>query len=235
MDEPDLPDLLTGIATTRAIRRLAPDPIPDDDLAAILWHATRAPSGTNRQPTRFLVLRDGARAPEAKAVLARGFRDGWSAKSSSAGYEQGSALEPDSRKGRQRAAMQYLVDHFEEVPVVVLACLVRYRDPNPYEGSSVYPACQNLLLAARALGYGGVLTSWHRPVETDLRELLAIPEGVAIHATIPLGRPLGNHGPVRRLPLVDVVFDDGWAAPAHWAVDPPGTRHAGPPPRPLGD
>jgi len=230
----DVPDLLSGIATTRAIRRFAPDPIPDEDLAAMLWHATRAPSGTNRQPVRFIVLRDGERAEAAKALLARAFRAGWDDKRRDAGYDGGSAVDPTSPKGRQRAAMQHMVDHFEAIPVVVLACLVRYRDPNPFEGGSVYPACQNLLLAARALGYGGVLTGWHHGVESELRELLGIPDGVAIHTAIPLGRPLGNHGPVRRLPLADVVFDGGWAEPATWAVDPPGTRHAGPPPRTLG-
>lgn len=226
----EIPDLLTGLATTRAIRRIAPDPIPDDDLAAILWHATRAPSGTNRQPFRFVVVRDGERAPAAKAVLAAGFRAGWETKAADAGYDRGSAVDADSPKGRQRAAMQYLVDHLESVPVIVLACLVRYRDPNPYEGGSVYPACQNLLLAARALGYGGVLTGWHRPVEAELRSLLGIPDGVAIHATIPLGRPLGNHGPVRRRPIGELVFDDAWERPASWVADPPGTRHAGRPP-----
>lgn len=224
-----MPDLLTGIATTRAIRRIAPDPIPDDDLATMLWHATRAPSGTNRQPFRFVVLRDGERAVAAKALLGSGFRAGWARKVEDAGYDAGSAVDPTSRKGRQRAAMQHMVDHFEDVPVVVLACLRRYRDPNPYEGSSVYPACQNLLLAARALGYGGVMTGWHRAVEPELRELLAIPDGVAIHATIPLGRPIGRHGPVRRLPLGELVYDGGWEQPAPWAVDPPGTEHAGPP------
>lgn len=223
----DVPDLLTGLATTRAIRRIAPDPVPDDDLSAILWHATRAPSGTNRQPFRFLVVRDGERAAAAKALLARGFREGWAAKSDEAGYDSGSAIDPTSRKGRQRAAMQHMVDHFEEIPVVVLACLVRYRDPNPYEGGSVYPACQNLLLAARALGYGGVMTGWHRAVETELRELLEIPDGVAIHATIPLGRPLGNHGPVRRRPIGEFVYDGRWGESAVWAVDPPGTEHGG--------
>lgn len=230
VDRDQIPDLLTGLATTRAIRRFAPDPIPDEDLSTILWHATRAPSGTNRQPSRFLVLRDGERASAAKAMLARGFREGWAAKATDAGYGAGSALDPTSPKGRQRAAMQHIVDHFEDVPVVVLACLVRYREPNPYEGGSVYPACQNLLLAARALGYGGVLTGWHAPVEAELRELLSIPDGVAISATIPLGRPLGNHGPVRRLPIGDVVFDGEFGASAAWAVDPVGTRHAGPPP-----
>ena len=125
--------------------------------------------------------------------------------------------------------MQHIVDHFEEIPVVVLACLERYRDPSPYEGGSVYPACQNLLLAARALGYGGVLTGWHRSVDAELRRILEIPAGVAIHATIPLGRPLGKHGPVRRLPVQEIVYDDAWGVPATWAVDPPGTRHRRPP------
>lgn len=226
----EVPDLLTGIATTRAIRRLAPDPIPEGDLATILWHATRAPSGTNRQPTRFVVLRDSGPARAAKSILARGFREGWAAKSADAGYGAGSALDPTSRKGRQRAAMEHLVDHFEDVPVVVLACIVRHRPPNPLEGASVYPACQNLLLAARALGYGGVLTGWHIPIEAELRSLLGIPDDVGISATITLGRPLGRHGPVRRLPLGDVVFDGAWGDHAGWAVDPPATRHAGPPP-----
>lgn len=226
----EVPDLLTGLATTRAIRRIAPDPIPDDDLSTILWHATRAPSGTNRQPTRFLVLRGGPDAAAAKAVLGRGFRDGWTSKSADAGYGSGSALDPTSRKGRQRAAMDHLVDHFEQVPVVVLACMLRYRASHPGEGASVYPACQNLLLAARALGYGGVLTGWHASVEHELREMLGIPDGVAIAATIPLGRPLGSHGPVRRLPVREVVFDGSWAQPADWVHDPPGTRFAGPPP-----
>jgi nitroreductase len=95
----------------------------------------------------------------------------------------------------------------------------------------VFPACQNLLLAARALGYGGVLTGWHMGAEAELRELLGIPEEVFMAGTITLGRPEGGHGPVRRRPLSDLVYLDGWGAPAEWAVDPPGTRHtaAGPP------
>lgn len=230
MADPGSVDLLSGLATTRAIRRFSPEPIPEEDLSAILWHATRAPSGTNRQPVRFVVLREGERAAAAKALLAGAFRVGWDDKRRDAGYDTGSAADPDSPKARQRAAMQHMVDHFEQIPVVVLACLVRYRDPNPFEGGSIYPACQNLLLAARALGYGGVLTGWHHAVEPELRDLLGIPDGVAIHTAIPLGRPLGSHGPVRRLPLADVVFDGGWGEPATWAVDPPGTRHAGPPP-----
>ena len=124
-------------------------------------------------------------------------------------------------------SMQQFVDHFDEVPAVILAALVRYRDPNPSEGGSVYPACQNLLLAARAVGLGGVLTGFHSLVEPELRELLAIPDGAALHATIALGRPAGGHGPVRRRPLRELVYEGRWGTPPSWAVDPPGTRFAG--------
>ncbi|MBK9178100.1 MAG: nitroreductase family protein [Acidimicrobiales bacterium] len=223
--------LLEGIATTRAIRRFLPDPIPDADLAAMLFAATRAPSGSNRQPFRFVVLRDGPRAREAKTILGSAFRAAWAAKAVADGYGEGSGVDPASPKARAARAMQEFVDRFEETPVVVLACLVRHRAPNPLEGASVYPACQNLLLAARALGYGGVMTMWHGLVEAELRDLLAIPDGVGIAATIPLGRPVGGHGPVRRRPLAELVFDDAWGDVAAWAVDPPGTRFtsAGPP------
>jgi nitroreductase len=223
--------LLDGMATTRAIRRYTDDPISDEDLAAILWHASRAPSGSNRQPFRFVVLRDGPASVAAKALLGRSFREMWQVKVSHDRYDEGSGADESSPKARMARTMQHFVDHFEKTPVVVLPCLVRYRDPNPTEGASVYPACQNLLLAARALGYGGVMTTWHQLVEGELRELLGIPDGVFLAATIPLGRPMGHHGPVRRRPLGELVFDDRWDAPAPWAVDPAGTRFtsAGPP------
>jgi nitroreductase len=223
-------DLLEGIATTRAIRRYRPDPIPEDDLASILWHASRAPSGSNRQPTRFLALREGPGAVAAKAVLGRAFRRGWGGKRTDHGFDRGSAEDPASPKARSARAMQRFVDRFEETPVVVLACIERWRAPHISEGGSVFPACQNLLLAARALGYGGVLSMWHAYAEDELRAVLDIPEQVVIAATIALGVPEGHHGPVRRLPLDQVVYDDRWGGAAGWAVDPPGTRftRAGP-------
>jgi nitroreductase len=225
-DEVQVPvGLLDGMATTRAIRRYTDEPIPDDDLAAIVFAASRAPSGSNRQPFRFLVLRDGPRAVAAKALLGEAFRRGWAAKRQADGYVAATESDASSPKARTAATMQHYVDHIEAVPVVVLACLVRYRDPNPEEGASIYPACQNLLLAARALGYGGALTMWHRSVEQPLRDLLEIPDGVAMSACITLGRPAGQHGPVRRRPLADLVFDDGWGDAAPWAVEPPEVRH----------
>lgn len=226
-------ELLEGLATTRAIRRFRDEPIPEEDLARILFAATRAPTGSNRQNFRFLVLTDGPRAIEAKALLGESFRAGWNAKRSGDGYESGSGGSDDSPKARMARSMQYFVDHFERTPAVLLPC-IRPRHGDLIDGASIYPACQNLLLAARALGYGGVLTGWHRPVEAELRTLLSVPDEIEIAATIPLGKPQGRHGPVRRRPLTELVFADAWGEDAPWAEDPPGTRFtsAGPPTSP---
>ena len=226
-----LPDLLLGLSTTRAIRRYRDEPIPNDDVRDMLSAPTRAPSGSNRQTFRFLALRDGPVAVEAKALLGAAFRAGWSAKRRSDGYDDGSGARDDSPKARQARAMDHFVDHFEQTPLVVLAAVKRRHD-GLGDGASVYPACQNLLLAARALGYGGVLTMWHGAVESDLRELCGIPDDHHLAATIPIGRPEGRHGPVRRRPMSELVFDDRWDGSASWIADPPDARHtaAGPPP-----
>lgn len=220
-------DLLEAMATTRAIRRYRSEPIGDDDLSRILWHATRAPSGSNRQPFRFLVLRDGPAARRARAVLGEGFRAAWETKQAADGYESGSGTDGPSPKSRMAATMQHFVDHVEAIPVIVLVCYRRHRDPDPLEGASIYPACQNLLLAARAMGYGGVMTTWSRFVEDELRIAVELPDDVVIAATICLGRPIGNHGPVRRRPIAELVYDDRWGESAPWATDPEGTRFTG--------
>jgi nitroreductase len=224
--------LLDGLASTRAIRRYTDEPVDEADLNRMLFAATRAPTGSNRQGFRFLVLRDGPAAAEAKSILGTSFRRGWLAKQTKDGYAEGSGGDESSPKARMARTMQHFVDNFERTPVVVLPCIRRRHDAFA-DGASVYPACQNLLLSARALGYGGVLTMWHQQVEEDLRAVLAIPEDFAIAACIPIGRPAGRHGPVRRRPLAELVFDDRWDTPAPWAVDPDGTRFtsAGPPRR----
>lgn len=211
------------LASTRAIRRYTNDPIPTDHLNHILWLASRAPSGSNRQPFRFLAITNGEIADKVKSALGESFRRGWASKLRNDGYQDGSGQDPTSPKSRQAATMQYYVDHIEQVPVIVFACLVRYREASPYEGASIYPACQNLLLAARSLGYGGALTMWHQGVENQLRELLAIPDNVAISACITLGKPQGSHGPVRRRPISELVFENQWGSSPTWAVDPDGT------------
>ena len=215
--------LLEGIATTRAIRRYSPEPIPDEHLRDILFAATRAPSGSNRQPFRFMVFTDSEKSRDVKSLIARGAQQLWSNKRTADGYEEGSGVEDDSPKARMARTMQHYVDNFSTVPVLVLACLERYRAPTPTEGASVYPACQNILLAARALGYGGVLTGFQSNVEQDLREMLEIPESVFLAATLTLGKPIGNHGPVRRVPMNELVYGDTWGQGASWAIDPVGT------------
>lgn len=213
-----------AIATTRAIRRYTNEPVSDSDLAAVLFAATRAPSGSNRQPFRFLVLRDGPVATEAKALLGEAFRKGWRIKRTAEGYATGSGAEPASPKARLAQTMQRFVDRFEETPVVILACVQRFKTSDPTEAPSVYPACQNLLLAARARGLGGVLTLWHLLVEDSLRRLIGIPDDMQIMGCIALGHPEGSHGPVRRRRMSQLVYEDQWGSAPSWAVDPPDSR-----------
>jgi nitroreductase len=216
----DQPSLYDGLCSTRAIRRYQPDDIAEDDLSRILFAATRAPSGHNQQPFRFVVVRRGPQTTAVRDVLTRGFRAAWAPNRS----------EPDtddtSRRARMARTMAHFVDNIGEAPVLVFACLDhRIGGDGLAAGASVYPACQNLLLAARALGYGGVMTNWHRLVADELAELLGLPDHVSIAATVPLGRPVGGHGPVRRRPLPELVFEDRWGESASWATDPPGTRY----------
>ncbi len=227
----DTAGLLEGLMTTRAIRRYRDEPIPDDVLRDILFAATRAPSGSNRQPFRFVVLTDSDKAVKAKQLIKQGAESIWNAKRKVDQYDERSGADTSSPKARMARTMDQYVENFDKVPCLVLPCLVRYRDPNPMEGASVYPAVQNLLLAARALGYGGVITGFHGMVDAELKELLGIPPEVFISCTVTLGKPQGKHGPVRRRPMQELVYGDTWEASPNWAEDPPGTTFtsAGPP------
>ena len=218
----DSPSLYEGLVTTRAIRRYLPDDVPVKDLNDILFAATRGPSGHNTQPFRFVVLRRTPDAAEARAITARGFVEAW----------RSQRFEPDdddaSRKARMARTMNHFVDNIADAPVIVFAVHDQARRGRDITaGASVYPACQNLLLAARAFGYGGVITQWHHPVADELEAALKLPDGVTIAATIPLGKPAGRHGPVRRLPMPDLVFENHYGEPAEWAQDPEGTRYTG--------
>ncbi len=226
--------LYEGLLTTRAIRRYRDESIPGEALRDILFAATRAPSGSNRQPFRFIVLSEGPVAEEAKRLIGVGARRFWAAKREADGYDRGSGADADSPKARMARTMQHYVDTYESVPVLILACYVPYRNHTAAsDGASIYPACQNLLLAARALGYGGVMTSWQFAAQAELRHLLHIPDAVELMAAITIGRPEGRHGPVRRRPLPELVFGDRWGVAPRWAQDPEGTTHtAAGPPRP---
>jgi len=217
---------IEGLTTTRTIRRYLDTPVTNDQLAMMMHIATRAPSGSNRQPFRFVVLRNGDNASQVRKLLGEGANEVWQAKKSKNEFGDAS---PTSRTARMLASMDHYVATFASAPVIVLPCMVRYREPTPTEGASIYPAVQNLLLGARAVGLGGALTMFHRTRETEIRSLLAIPDDAFIAATITLGVPAGRHGPVRRKPIGQSVYEDGWDASPDWAVDPEGTRFtAGP-------
>ena len=227
----DTVGLLEGIASTRSIRRYRDEPVPDDVLRDICFAASRAPTGSNRQPFRLMVLTEGEVAAGAKRLVADAAGRLWNRKRRDDGYEGGSGSTDDSPKARMARSMDEHIAGLATVPALILPVLVRYREPTETEGASVYPAMQNLLLAARARGYGGVVAMWHLPVEAELRALLDIPDDALVAATVTVGKPVGGHGPVRRRPLEHFVFDGPWGNTPAWAVDPPGTRHtsAGPP------
>lgn len=220
------PTLSEGLESTRSIRRYLDRPVTDEQLARVMYLATRAPSGSNRQPFRFVVLRNGPKATAVRGLLAEGAADVWAGKRDRGEFPD---PRPGSRTQRMLDAMEHYVDTFADAPVIVLPCMVRYRDPTPTEGASIYPAVQNLLLGARAVGLGGALTMFHQTREAEIRTELGVPNEAFIAATITLGVPAGSHGPVRRKPLDRVVFEDGWDQPPDWAVDPPGTRFTGGP------
>ena len=235
----DTVGLLEGMATTRSIRRYRDEPVPDDVLRDCCFAASRAPTGSNRQPFRLIVLTDGTVADEAKRLVAGAAATIWRTKRRTDGYDDTTTPTGDDRKlddspkARMARSMETHVAALDRVPALVFPVLLRHREPTETEGASIYPAVQNLLLAARARGYGGVVAMWHLPVERQLRDLLAIPDDAMLAATVTLGRPVGGHGPVRRRPLHHFVHDGVWGSTPEWAVDPPGTRHtsAGPPGR----
>ena len=224
--------LLEGLATTRAIRRYTSDPIPDEDLSRMLWLATRAPTGSNRQGFKFVVIRDGSNAPRVRELIGAGARRMWDSKRVDDKYDRPGTSD-SSPKARMARTMDHFVSNVQHAPAIVLACVTIHRPQMLGVGGSVWPGVQNLLLAARALGYGGVITGFHGAHEDEIRQILHMPpaDEVAIAATIPLGRPQGAHGPVRRQPVERLVFDDAWNRPAPWISDPEGTKFtsAGPP------
>lgn len=221
-----LVSLSEGLATTRSIRRYSDAPVTDEQLAQVMHLATRAPSGSNRQPFRFIVLRNGPKASTVRDLLAEGARDVWETKRSKGEFGEPA---PGSRTDRMLTAMEDYVATFAAAPVIVLPCMVRYRAPTPTEGASVYPAVQNMLLGARAAGLGGALTMFHQTREDEIRSTLGVPDAAFIAATVTLGVPAGRHGPVRRKPLSQLVYEDCWEGQASWAVDPDGTRFTGGP------
>ena len=186
-----------AIFSQRAIRRLKPDPIPESDLRDILLAATRAPNGGNAQPWHFVVVRDAG----LRAKFGPLYREAWWAKRADSGFFGPEDLPPEYRSPMR------LADRIGEAPVIVLLCATA-KGSGPT--GSVIPAAQNLLLAARALGVGGTITTLHPTVEERVHALFGIPETAQIVYCLPLGYPRGNFGPARRKPLSEVCSWDTW-------------------------
>ena len=210
-------DLYAVMQTTRAVRRLRPDPIPAEVLERVLKAATWGPSGGNRQPWRILAVRDA----EAKSQMQQLYEAIWTpyaaaGRAALKGVPEASA----SRSLRAFSAGDYLAAHWHEAPVILVVCFdprglavtdARLPRQSVVGGASIYPAVQNLLLACRAEGLGCVLTTLLCAEEAKIRVLLEIPEPWATAAFIPIGYPVGRgHGPLRRKKTEEIVFADRW-------------------------
>ena len=202
-------DLFDIIATTRSMRRLKPDPVPPELIRKILEAGVAAPSGGNMQRWRFLVIRD----PEIKKTVGAYYKRAWD-EVARPRYSQGDPAPGTSpeRFSRMLDAAQYLADHIHEAPVWIVPCM-QGANPSRTAGSSIYPAVQNMLLAARALGLGATLTTLYLNFEKEVEAALGLPSDVHSYALIPIGYPMGRFGPVRRVPLADVTYGDQWGQP----------------------
>ena len=201
------------IHTTRSIRRLKSDPVPEELIRQILEAGVCAPSGGNMQRWRFLVVTD----VKVKETVASYYKRAWDEYVGPT--YRSSAPAPGTnpqRFARMLDAAQYLADHLHEAPAWIIACLEGvgvHGVPTYWSGSSIYPAVQNMLLAARTLGLGATLTTVFLRYEQEVAAALGLPEGVKSYALLPIGYPLGRFGPVRRIPLSEVVYRDRWGQP----------------------
>lgn len=214
MPDDSSPGLFQTIYTTRALRRFKPDPVPDDLLYQVIDAGLRGATGGARQIARFVVVRDEAK----KRQIGEWYWNVWSQ------YGKQYVDDPASidRLPRQMRLVvrstDHLARHLAETPVLLLVVGPK-TDPPGQGAGSLYPAIQNMLLAARAVGLGSVVTTFHRRYEAQVCELLGIPDMHETAALLPLGFPTDRHGPVRRpLPVARVAFADGWEQPWQYAT-----------------
>jgi nitroreductase len=207
----DTTDLFEIIRTTRSMRRLKPDPVPNELIRKILEAGVCAPSGGNMQRWQFLVIRD----PKVKETVGALYKRAWDEQVAPR-YRSG---EPAPGMIRERFlrlldAAEYLANHIHKAPVWIVPCL-EGATPTRTSGSSIYPAVQNMLLAARALGLGATLTTLYLNFEKEVEAAFGLPPNVHSYALLPIGYPIGRFGPVRRIALADVVYEDRWGQPSH--------------------
>jgi nitroreductase len=184
--------LLEGIRTTRAIRRLKPDPVPPALVRKVCEAGTFAPSGGNRQPWFFIAVTDPAR----RAWVAERYQRVFHAYIQPALEAARDPSYPEAKRRNLRAAM-HLADHLHEVPVhLFVAGWTRRRAP---QVQALFPAIQNILLACRAVGLGASLTTLHTAFGKEVDEWLGLPANCPTCALIPIGWPRGKYGcPERR-------------------------------------
>jgi nitroreductase len=206
----DMP-LREAMMTQRAVRRVLPDPVDDAIVLKCIELALRAPTGSNGQNWEFVVVRD----PGVKDQFARRYRQPWSVY----GAIGRRVTAGDESMQKILRAVQWQVEHFSEIPVLVVPCLrggmrLPYM-PTPFvvESSffgSIYPSVQNLLLAARAMGLGASLITLPLWSVTSARRTLGLPLTVTPCCIVPLGWPRGRYGPTTRKPVEEVAHLDGY-------------------------
>ena len=194
-----------AMRTQRAIRRLTTDPVDDALVLHLIELALKAPTGSNAQNWEFVVVRD----PAVKAKLARLNRGAWRLY----GGLGRRMVRGDERMLKILDAVQWQADHFEETPVIVVACLRGVIPPWPPVATasaygSMFPSVQNLLLAARAAGLGAALITLPLWSKWLARRALGLPWNVSPCAVVPLGWPRGRYGPTTRRPVGEVVSLD---------------------------
>ena len=210
-------DLTEALYTTRAMRRVRPDPIPEEVVAKILDAAVRAPSGGNAQNWRMIVVSD----PSVREKLGPVYRDAYAQLQETmyAGRREAAEQSGDEAALRVMRSSDWLAENFEQVPLWIL--FLSRNDPS---GASIYPAVWNAMLAARGEGVGTCLTTilgFFR--SADVFDLLDIPtdRGWQLAAAVSCGYPLGRWGLAKRRPVEEVTYSNRWGEALEVEVDGP--------------
>ncbi|MGO9450557.1 MAG: nitroreductase family protein [Candidatus Binataceae bacterium] len=201
-------DLYEAIYTTRSMRRLKPDPVAPELIVKIIEAATMGPSGSNRQPWKFIVVRDA----EIKAFVAERYRKAWEIYFTPKAREI-VANAPQSPQGRILRSAKYLAEHIGEAPVMLFCCVKKYTDAGRSGQpmfNAIFPAIQNLCLAARGYGLGTSITGLHMMHGKEVNERLGVPPEYQNAALIPIGYPKGRWGRPERKPALEVTFWEKW-------------------------
>ncbi len=206
---PEEPGLFEVMYTCRAMRRIKPDPVPEELLLKLADAGNHGPTGSNVQNVRWVIVRDAER----KRLLAEQNRKHLSAYLAADRVEE-LPHHPKAKRDRMREAVVWQMDHMHEIPALVVACLefaeAQADAAQAGGGGYVWPAVQNVLLAARGLGLGAAPTTLGLRDRAAIKDILGLPETVEAYCLIPVGYPMGNFGPVTRLPVADTVHWDRW-------------------------